>query len=110
MTAAAYARADADSATIAELTELLGDRLTTTMAVREHHGHGEDYRLLPVADGIVAGARGGASRRRHTGRSDAASPVHRGAGKAGNPHQRLGVARLTRLPGDPQATQVNQDQ
>lgn len=43
MTDAVYARADADSAVIAELTELLGDRLTTTMAVREHHGHGEDY-------------------------------------------------------------------
>ncbi|MDH3738730.1 MAG: FAD-binding protein, partial [Alphaproteobacteria bacterium] len=43
MTDAAYARVDADSAVIAELTELLGDRVTTTQAVREHHGHGEDY-------------------------------------------------------------------
>ena len=43
MTDAAYARADADSAVIAELSELLGERLSTTMAVREHHGHGEDY-------------------------------------------------------------------
>ena len=39
MTDAVYARADADSAVIAELSELLGDRLSTTMAVREHHGH-----------------------------------------------------------------------
>ncbi|NKB50204.1 MAG: FAD-binding protein [Alphaproteobacteria bacterium] len=43
MSDAAYARADADSAVVAELTELLGDRLSTTAAVREHHGHGEDY-------------------------------------------------------------------
>ena len=28
---------------IEDLGNLLGDRITTTMAVREHHGHGEDY-------------------------------------------------------------------
>ncbi len=43
MTDAAQVQAGADSAVIAALTELLGDRVTTTLAVREHHGHGEDY-------------------------------------------------------------------
>ena len=28
---------------IEDLGNLLGDRITTTMAVREHHGHAEDY-------------------------------------------------------------------
>lgn len=28
---------------LAALEQLLGDRMTTAMAVREHHGHGEDY-------------------------------------------------------------------
>mgnify|MGYP003626255865 CR=1 FL=1 len=52
MTAFAYERADAGSPVIAELVALLGDRVTTAQAVREHHGRGEDY-FKPVPPDAV---------------------------------------------------------
>ncbi len=52
MTAEAYVRAETGSAVIAELEELLGDRVTTSLPVREHHGRGEDY-FKPVPPDAV---------------------------------------------------------
>jgi D-lactate dehydrogenase (cytochrome) len=43
MTAPAFDTAATSSPAIAELAELLGDRLSTALPVREHHGRGEDY-------------------------------------------------------------------
>jgi D-lactate dehydrogenase (cytochrome) len=43
MSNAAYARADTGSPVLDALEELLGDRVTTSLAVRKHHGRGEDY-------------------------------------------------------------------
>ncbi|MFQ5973758.1 MAG: FAD-binding oxidoreductase [Alphaproteobacteria bacterium] len=50
------ALARADDAVIAELRAILGDRVTTSRAVREHHGRGEDY-FLPVPPDAVCFAR-----------------------------------------------------
>ena len=52
MTAHAYARVETDSTVLSELQALLGDRLTTAMPVREHHGRGEDY-FKPVPPDVV---------------------------------------------------------
>tara|TARA_B100000029_G_scaffold509566_1_gene599062 strand:+ start:4375 stop:5775 length:1401 start_codon:yes stop_codon:yes gene_type:complete len=43
MSDAAVIREEVNPEVIEDLANLLGDRITTTMAVREHHGHGEDY-------------------------------------------------------------------
>jgi D-lactate dehydrogenase (cytochrome) len=45
--AADRAKATVDAAFLAALAGILGDRLSTAMAVREHHGNGEDY--FPIA-------------------------------------------------------------
>ena len=52
MTAAANAnfsneKVDVPDSFVAELQELLGDRVSTSKAVREHHGNAEDY--FPIA-------------------------------------------------------------
>ena len=52
MTDASYARAEAGSPVLEALQELLGDRITTSMAVREQHGRGEDY-FKPVPSDAV---------------------------------------------------------
>lgn len=52
MTAHAYERAEAGSPIVAELETLLGDRVTTSLPVREHHGRGEDY-FKPVPPDAV---------------------------------------------------------
>jgi D-lactate dehydrogenase (cytochrome) len=45
--AADRAKATVDAAFLAALAGILGDRLSTATAVREHHGNGEDY--FPIA-------------------------------------------------------------
>ena len=52
MTAFAYERADAGSPVVAKLQALLGDRVSTAEAVRQHHGRGEDY-FKPVPPDAV---------------------------------------------------------
>ena len=52
MTDHAYVRAEAGSPVLEALQELLGDRITTSMAVRKHHGRGEDY-FKPVPSDAV---------------------------------------------------------
>jgi D-lactate dehydrogenase (cytochrome) len=52
MTAFAYERADAGSPVVAELQALLGDRVSTAEAVRQHYGRGEDY-FKPVPPDAV---------------------------------------------------------
>src|SRR3546814_17263307 len=52
MTTQAYARVGAGSPVLEALQALLGDRVTTSMAVREHHGRGEDY-FKPVPPDTV---------------------------------------------------------
>ena len=52
MTDHAYARADEGSPVLGALQEVLGDRITTSMAVREHHGRGEDYFKPIPADAV----------------------------------------------------------
>ncbi|MEE8276900.1 MAG: FAD-linked oxidase C-terminal domain-containing protein [Alphaproteobacteria bacterium] len=51
--AAETAKRAAPAAAIEELTALLGERLTTSKSVREHHGRGEDY-FLPAPPDAVA--------------------------------------------------------
>jgi len=45
--------ATAVEAAIAELAQLLGERLSTAAAVREHHGHGEDYFTPQPPDAVA---------------------------------------------------------
>src|SRR3546814_17479643 len=52
MTTQAYARVGAGSPVLEALQALLGDRVTTSMAVREHHGRGADY-FKPVTPDTV---------------------------------------------------------
>src|SRR3546814_5244878 len=52
MSIQAYARVEAGSPVLEALQALLGDRVTTSMAVREHHGRGEDY-FKPVPPDTV---------------------------------------------------------
>ncbi|MBS29516.1 MAG: FAD-binding oxidoreductase [Alphaproteobacteria bacterium] len=48
----AYAQVESGSPVLDALEELLGERVTTAMAVREHHGRGEDY-FKPVPSEAV---------------------------------------------------------
>ena len=52
MTDQAYVRAETGSPVLEALQELLGERITTSMAVREHHGRGEDY-FKPIPSDAV---------------------------------------------------------
>ena len=52
MSEQAIAANDTTSGALAALEALLGDRVTTSMAVREHHGRGEDY-FKPVPSDAV---------------------------------------------------------
>ena len=52
MTDQAYARAESGSPVLAALQSLLGDRISTSMALREQHGRGEDY-FKPVPSDAV---------------------------------------------------------
>ncbi|MDE0779631.1 MAG: FAD-binding protein, partial [Alphaproteobacteria bacterium] len=47
-----YVRADSGSAVLEALQALLGDRISTSMAMREQHGRGEDY-FKPVPSDAV---------------------------------------------------------
>ncbi len=50
---AVLARAPADAALIAELRSLLGERLSTAAAVREHHGKDESYHPVDPPDAVA---------------------------------------------------------
>src|SRR4051795_13132851 len=50
---AALARVPADAALIAELRDLLGERLSTAAAVREHHGKDESYHPIDPPDAVA---------------------------------------------------------
>ena len=50
------ARAPASELFLAELRAVIGDRLSTAAAVRDHHASGEDY-LPPAAPDAVYGMR-----------------------------------------------------
>ena len=50
---AVLARTPADAALIAELRDLLGERLSTAAAVREHHGKDESYHPVDPPDAVA---------------------------------------------------------
>ena len=50
---AVLVRAPADDALIAELRSLLGERLSTAAAVREHHGKDESYHPVHPPDAVA---------------------------------------------------------
>src|SRR3954463_13931354 len=50
---AVLARVSADAALIAELRDLLGERLSTAAAVREHHGKDESYHPVDPPDAVA---------------------------------------------------------
>ena len=50
---AVLSRAPADAALIAELRSLLGERLSTAAAVREHHGKDESYHPVDPPDAVA---------------------------------------------------------
>jgi len=52
MTDQAYVRADSGSAVLEALQAMLGERISTSMALREQHGRGEDY-FKPVPSDAV---------------------------------------------------------
>ena len=56
-----------DQSVVTELKALLGDRVSTSAAVREHHGKDESYfpYALPDVGGFCEDHRRGARRREH---------------------------------------------